>query len=201
MVELNLFGLEEVSTHHLISEENPQISFNISQSLTNTTDGSHFRIEPKPPSSLPVQVIFIKTSTGKLLTIDGCLPSDTIEMIHARIQIAEGIPIDQQRLIFDCKQLQSDRTLADYNILSESILHLILRLRKPVIRLKSINNQVINNVNVSIELDSDMWILSSLYPNPSIIDRKNFVQWNNMNVYPDGKIIFEKNFGCFFGKL
>jgi hypothetical protein len=83
--------------------------------------------------------------------------------------------------------------LTDYSIPNESILHLVLRLRKPVIRLKSINNQVIKHVNVSIELDPKMWILSNFYPNPSITDRKNFIQWNNMNVYPDGKIIFEKD--------
>lgn len=72
--------------------------------------------------------VFFKTLTGKTLTLE-LNKEDTVEHVKAMIQDKEGVPPDQQRLVFAGKQLENGHAIGDYDIKPESTVHLVLRLR------------------------------------------------------------------------
>ncbi|CAG8626979.1 9214_t:CDS:1 [Paraglomus brasilianum] len=98
------------------------------QNTNNDQTSKQETTNQSEPQSNQGWEIVIKNLTGKSITLR-CEETDTVSSVKQQITDKEGHPPDQQRLIFAGQTLEDDKTLADYDIQNESIIHLILRLR------------------------------------------------------------------------
>jgi hypothetical protein len=153
LVDLSVLTEDEAIWACLVNT-NSQMPLELYDQLGAQLNDLHLTVKRRTPP-VPMILVVVLTLTGRTLQLHPSF-NETVAMVKLRIRFKDGTPIDQQRLVFEGKNLEDSRTLVDYNIFNESKIHLILRLKggKPAIRLQSTNGQPISNVNVHLHLKS-----------------------------------------------
>lgn len=150
---------EQVLSRNVDFENNPTVRPCSNGGFENDHTLADYNVQPESTIFLVRKaLIFVKTLTGKLLNMDDMKRSTKIGNIKDKIEKREGIPSDQQRLIYAGKQLEDGRCISDYNIiLDESTLQLVLRLRGggPVVgfNFNSLNSPIIQSWSTVVEPD------------------------------------------------
>ena len=133
----------------------------------------------------PEVVLYVKTLTGKTVTLGFQNDDITIEQVKTRIYRIEGIPPDQQRLIFAGQQIEDHHTLGSYNMRTESTLHLVLRLRG--------NGDMISSHIAQATIGGLTFSTSITTPQPTISDMRALISvtfdFQGMSQYQQNSVI------------
>ena len=121
--QINPYNFDKLNLKHGLLYKNKYIS--LSDLLVSFEIKNGDIIELIDRKTFPIH---IKTLTGKTVDIN-VAPFDNIEYIKSLYQDKEGVPPDQQRLIYNGVMLKDNKTIFDYKIEKESTLHLVLKLR------------------------------------------------------------------------
>ncbi|XP_072923055.1 uncharacterized protein [Hemitrygon akajei] len=116
-----------------ISQQRLMVQNGQSVEMQDNRSLSYYNLNPSPTVMLLVRKeesmqIFLQNDKGKTTTYD-VLPSETVQSFKERVHRQEGVRPDQQRLVYEGKQLEDGRLLSDYNIRPLTTISLLLRLR------------------------------------------------------------------------
>ena len=137
--------------------------------------------------------IFVKTLTGKTITLEAD-PADSIGNVKQKIQVIEGIPLDQQRLIFAGKQVEEGHTLRTYRIQNKSTLYLVLRMSSGM----QISVKTLTGKTITLEVDpadSIGNVKQKIQDKEGIPSDQQCLTYSG-KILEDGHCLYEYNIGC-----